>query len=234
MQGRSGAVVLGARPGPRPAPAHGERMADKPAAATEKKPAQAEEKKAGAGKGEAKGKGGGGVLTKTPVVIGAVMLVEAVVLFAGFKFLGGGPRNAGAEVTLDKDAAVAAGGEKGDHKATEAGKDHKDTVEVPVVDIRAPNKQSGRTFLYDVSIFAVTKSDAQDKAKDLISSREALIKDRVRTIIAEMDPDKLGGGSEPGLETLRRQVKFQLDDILGDGLVIEVLVPRCMPFRTDY
>jgi len=211
-------------------------MADKPAAAaTEKKPAQAEEKKPAAGKGEAKGKGAGGLLAKTPVVIGAVMLVEAVVLFAGFKFLGGGPRNAGAEVTLDKDATAAgAAGDKGDHKGADAGKDHKDTVEVPVVDIRAPNKQSGRTFLYDVSIFAVTKADAQDKVKDLISSRDALIKDRVRTIIAEMDPDKLGGGSEPGLETLRRQVKFQLDDILGDGLVIEVLVPRCMPFRTDY
>ena len=70
--------------------------------------------------------------------------------------------------------------------------------------------------------------------KGLISARDALIKDRVRTIIAEMDPEKLGGGSEPGLETLRRQVKFQLDQIVGDGMIDEVLVPRCMPFRTDY
>ena len=46
-----------------------------------------------------------------------------------------------------------------------------------------------------------------------IKDREALIQDRIRTIIAQSDPEKLGGGSEPGLETLRRQVKYQLDDV---------------------
>jgi len=61
-----------------------------------------------------------------------------------------------------------------------------------------------------------------------------LIKDRIRTIIAQSDPEKLGGGSEPGLETLRRQVKYQLDEIVGEKIVDEVLVPRCIPFRTDY
>ena len=210
-------------------------MSDKPAAAAEKKPAAADEKKAAGKKGDGHGKGGGGgLLAKTPMVVGAVMVVEAVILFAGFKFLGGGPRNAGAEVTLD--GSPSAAGEKGKDGASgkAAGADRKLTVEMPVVDIRAPNKQSGRTFLYDVSIFAVVGADAQDKVKDLISSRDALIKDRLRTIIAEMDPEKLGGGSEPGLETLRRQVKFQLDQIVGDGLIDEVLVPRCMPFRTDY
>jgi flagellar basal body-associated protein FliL len=61
-----------------------------------------------------------------------------------------------------------------------------------------------------------------------------LIQDRVRTIMAQSDPEKLGGGSEPGLETLRRQVKYQLDEIIGEGMIEEVLVPRCIPFRTDY
>ncbi len=68
----------------------------------------------------------------------------------------------------------------------------------------------------------------------MITEHEALIQDRVRTIIAQSDPDKLGGGSEPGLETLRRQVKYQLDEIVGDGLIDDVLIPRCIPFRTDY
>ena len=60
-----------------------------------------------------------------------------------------------------------------------------------------------------------------------------MIKDRVRTIIAQSDPEKLGGGSEPGLETLRRQVKYQLDEIIGDGMVDDVVVPKCIPFRAD-
>ena len=121
-------------------------------------------------------------------------------------------------------------GEKGDAAPTDA----KKTTELPVVDFRAPNKQTGRMFIYDVSIFAVVKTSSADEVKQIIADRDALIKDRVRTIIAESDPDKLGGGSEPGLETLRRQIKFQLDEIVGDGMIDEVLVPRCMPFRTDY
>ena len=61
-----------------------------------------------------------------------------------------------------------------------------------------------------------------------------MIKDRVRTIIAQNDPEKLGGGSEPGLETLRRQVKHQLDGIIGEGLIDEVLIPKCIPIRSDF
>ncbi len=202
-------------------------MADAPAAPTEKKPAADPKAAKADAHGKAGGGGGGGLMAKTPVVVGAVMLVEAVVLFAGFKFLNGGPRRADAGVNLTDGGATT-------RPAASADADRATAVEVPVVEIRAPNKQSGRTFLYDVSIFAVTPAASSDKLKDLISSRDALIKDRVRTIIAEMDPEKLGGGSEPGLETLRRQVKFQLDQIVGDGLVNEVLVPRCMPFRTDY
>jgi flagellar basal body-associated protein FliL len=205
-------------------------MSDK---AAEKKPAEpaakdAKDAKDAHGKdgGEGKKKGGG-LMAKTPVILGAVMLIEAVVLIGGFKFISGGPKTAAAvELAPEKEA------KEGDAKAGPA--DPKSSVEIQLVDFRAPNKQSGRTFLYDVSIFVTTKLVTQDKVKDLITSKDALIKDRIRTIIAEMDPEKLGGGSEPGLETLRRQVKYQLDQIIGDGLIDEVLVPRCIAFRTDY
>ena len=42
------------------------------------------------------GGGGRGILTKTPVLLGGAMLIEAVVLFAGFKFITGGAKNANA------------------------------------------------------------------------------------------------------------------------------------------
>ena len=61
-----------------------------------------------------------------------------------------------------------------------------------------------------------------------------MIKDRIRTIIAQSDPEKLGGGSEPGLETLRRQVKYQLDEIVGEGVIDEVVVPKCIPFPVNF
>ena len=181
----------------------------------------------------------GGLLAKTPVLLGAVMVLEAVVLFAGFKLLSGGPQHAaGAELSTTEENGALGGGQggKGDgHGGTGKPADRKArSVELNVLDFKAPNKVNGRTFLYDVSIFVVCKSEYEKQVKETLKDREALIKDRVRTIIAQSDPEKLVGGSEPGLETLRRQVKYQLDTILGEGMIEEVLVPKCIPFRTDY
>ncbi len=201
-------------------------MADKP----EKKKEEAAPAAAAHGDKPAGGKAA--LLKKTPVLLGGVMVLEAVVLFAGFKLLGGGKPHAaeGAEiVTEDPHGGHGAHGD-GHGK----GGDKKKTVELNVLDFKAPNKLSGRTFLYDVSIFIVTKGEFEKKVKDTLAEREALIKDRVRTIIAQSDPEKLVGGSEPGLETLRRQVKYQLDEIIGEGMIEEVLVPKCIPIRTDY
>ena len=167
----------------------------------------------------------GGILTKMPVLLGGVMVLEAAVLFAGFKMFGSKPQPAAGAAL-----SSAEGGESGEKGADKKGK----TVEVPVVDTKALNRANGRTFLYDVSIFVTTKAENEQRVTGIFKDGKALIEDRIRTIIAESDPEKLGGGTEPGLETLRRQVKYQLDRMVGDGMIEEVLVPRCIPFRTDY
>jgi flagellar basal body-associated protein FliL len=184
-------------------------------------------------------KSAGGLLTKLPVLLGGVMVLEAVVLFGAFKLLGGSPTPAsGADLAVDDGDPHAHGSGTGGHgggdASSTAGASKNRSVEINVVNFKAPNKLSGRTFLYDVSIYVVVKSIDAERVKQVIKDREALIQDRIRTIIAQSDPEKLGGGSEPGLETLRRQVKYQLDEIVGDGQIAEVLVPRCIPFRTDY
>lgn len=223
-------------------------MADKDA-----KKEKHDEKKDASAEGAKKG----GFLTKLPVLLGGVMAVEAVVLVLGLKMMGfGTPKEAVAAELAEKDETEAHAEEEAGHgeetkaeegghgeEKAEAGKEgdapakkfeKKKLYEQPLVEFRAPNKMSGRTFLYDISIYAVVKGEHMDKVAKTLKEREALIKDRVRTIIAQSDPEKLGGGSEPGLETLRRQVKYQLDELLGEGLIEEVLVPRCIPFRTDY
>src|SRR5438132_255917 len=76
-------------------------MSDKPKkeeAAPDK--AKSEKGKEEAGEKPAKA----GLLSRTPVLLGIAMVVEAVVLFAGFKFLGGSPKSAGAEVAADAKA----------------------------------------------------------------------------------------------------------------------------------
>ncbi|HVT88378.1 MAG TPA: hypothetical protein VHD56_05965 [Tepidisphaeraceae bacterium] len=189
-----------------------------------------------------------GFLAKTPVLLGGVMILEAAVLLAGFKMLGGSKPQAavGASLATEEEGAAAApeheaapapehGAPAAEHgaAATSTKIDKKKSVEVPVIDFRAPNQKTGRKFLYDVTIFAVTKGEYKERVEGVLKERDALIKDRVRTIIAQSDPEKLGGGEEPGLETLRRQVKYQLDDIVGEGMIDEVLVPRCIPIRMD-
>jgi flagellar basal body-associated protein FliL len=183
-------------------------------------------------------KGAGGLMSKTPVLLGLVMVIEAAVLFAGFKFLGGGPKSASAVELAHEDGGGeepkldAHGNPIPDSGKKKVDKDH--AVELNVVDFKAPNTQNGRRYLYDVSVYVSVKGEFEAKVKDRIKDRDALIRDRLRTIIGQMDPEKLGGGSEPGLETLRRQVKSQLEIIIGDGMIDEVLVPRCIPFRADF
>lgn len=204
-------------------------MSDKAEKKPDEKPAAAEGEKKAAG-------GGGGLLSKTPVLMGIVMLVEAVVLIGGIKFIGGGPKSADAAAgAVDgHDAAGGKGDGHGDGHGGGGAKDAKKVVELPVLEMRAPNKVSGRMLIIDVSIKVAVKADKEESVKATIAARQGLITDRVRTIIAQSDPEKLGGGAEPGLETLRRQVKHQLDEIFDKGTIEEVLVPRCTPFRADY
>lgn len=197
----------------------------------EKKPEDKAAAPAPAGHAADGKKAGLGALFKsTPGLLAIVMVFEAGILMAAFKVLGGGPKSVHADVALAGDSQ---GGGHGDKKGDGAKGDSKH-AELSVLSFKAPNKLTGRTFLYDVSIFVVIKADLKDKVKQAIADREATIQDKVRTIIAQSDPEKLGGGSEPGLETLRRQVKTQLDEILGEGLIEEVVIPRCIPYRAEF
>lgn len=195
----------------------------------------------------AKKAGMAALLTKLPVLLGGVMVIEAAVLFGAFKMLGGSPKAAeGAELH-----AKGEGDEEGEgadaHGTSSSGGDHgaaaapgevkispKGKYTLPIVEFRAPNKVSGRMFLYDVDLQVQVSGANLPKVKAKLEQRKALITDRVRTIIAQSDPEKLNGQSEPGLETLKRQVKYQLEEIVGEGLVDEVLIPRCIPFRADF
>ena len=212
-------------------------MSDKPEKKEAAPAAAAADDKKGADAAHGAG-GGGGFLTKLPVLLGGVMVIEAAILFAGFKMFGGVPKQAtAAELSKEDPKGEGAKGEKGEKGEGKGPADKKSITEIHVVDdFRSPNKVSGHYYFYNITIVATAKGDAATKGdpaakvKDGIEAHGALIKDRIRTIIASSDPEKLGGSVEPGLETFRRQVKFQLDEIIGDGLIDEVLVPACMRY----
>jgi flagellar basal body-associated protein FliL len=194
-------------------------MADKKAESKEAKPSE-----------DGKPAKGGivGLLTKLPVLIGGVMVLEAVALFVVFKMMSGGPAAADAH-------GVDPHGIEDPHADAEAeGLYSANLVEVPVDSFRAYNNTSGTTYLYDVDISIQVKPDVKEKVEAKLAASTALVRDRMNQIIRSIDPQKLNGSAEPGLETLRRQVKYQLDLIIGDGLIEEVLVPRCLPYRANY
>ena len=137
-------------------------MSDKP----QKKEAAPAAPAAG-GAEEAKKPAKGGFFTKMPVLVGGVMVVEAALLFAGFKIFGGAPKAAaGAELTKEEGHGGEGGGH-GEHGEGGGGAavDMKTPAEVSVVDgFRSPNKVSGHTYFYDVSIVVrTTPGDVADK-----------------------------------------------------------------------
>lgn len=149
---------------------------------------------------------------KLMVAAAVVVVLEAATVVATVK-LSSGPR-----------AAIA------EHPTATATAPAERDVEVKLIDAKLPNNQSGRLWLYDLAVVAKVSEKNKEKVASLFSEREAEIRDRVRTIVASTDPKAL---AEPGLETVRRQISYQLEQDLGRDLIKEVLIPKCTPIRTE-
>ncbi len=104
-------------------------------------------------------------------------------------------------------------------------------AEVKILEAKLPNNLRGRLFLYDLQVVAKVDEKNKVKVTELFAERDAEIRDRIRTIIASSDPKSL---EEPGLETLRRQIGYQLEQDLGKDLIKELLIPKCTPFRAEF
>jgi flagellar basal body-associated protein FliL len=100
-------------------------------------------------------------------------------------------------------------------------------VEVKLLAETFPNNVSGRLYLYNLQVVAKVDEKNKTRATDLFAERDAETRDRIRTIIASSDPKSL---NEPGLETLRRQISYQLEQDLGKegkDLIKDILIPKC-------
>ncbi len=113
-----------------------------------------------------------------------------------------------------------------EHPATAPATQAERDVEVKLIAEPLPNMQSGKLWTYDVQVVAKVAEKNKEKVASLYAEREAEIRDRVRTIVASAKPEALG---EPGLETIRRQIAYQLDQEIGKDLIKQVLIPKCNP-----
>ncbi len=152
----------------------------------------------------------------TALVVGGLMLLEGVGIFVAVKFLGGGPDTLQAVDGLG-------GASDGDGKLS--------TSEVRVTDLLAFNSNDGRVFVYQLSVYAEISTEDSSKIKDMIESRQNAIDDRFSKVIRASEPKYM---DEPGLETLRRQFKHELGQILGDESHIRaILFPEFKKSRAD-
>lgn len=151
----------------------------------------------------------------TFAIFGGVMIIEGVAIFATMKMLGHEPDpTVGMEVL---------------HVTS---KPWEESMELPVVSVRVPNTNGARTMLYSVKIVARVSTKEKDKVKEFLEKRKSTIEDTLSRVIRSSEEKHL---AEPGLETLKRQVRFELNSLVGDEHLIEqVLIPECMPIPAGY
>ena len=145
---------------------------------------------------------------KIAIVAAVVVLLEIGTVVGTLK-MAGGPRTVVAEPPASKPAEPI----------------EKD-AEVKLFEAKSlPNIQSGRLFLYQFQAVAKVKETNKEKVTAAFAEKDFEIRDQMRTIIASSTPEAL---NEPGLETLRRQVLYQLEQDIGKDLIKEILIPVCM------
>lgn len=162
-------------------------------------------------------------LPKMLVVVLAVSVVEGGLFFGAMKMFGGGPQAAHGEPSGEKEVL------HGDdpHKV--------ETVEAVEIELmskfRVPNDRSGALYIYDLDLFVKVPKSKSEEIEKIVSERKGELSDRVARIIRGNDAAVL---NEADLKTLRTQIRNSLSDLAGDPEIItEVLIPRCVPIRTD-
>ncbi len=99
-------------------------------------------------------------------------------------------------------------------------------VEIDIVSCKPSNKMSGKLVLFQMRTSALIARSDLEKVTTLLESKGGRISDRVNFVIRSADPKHL---NEPGLETIKRRIKHELDGLLGDErLIKEVLIPELL------
>ena len=148
-------------------------------------------------------------------IFGGVMIVEGVAIFLGMKFLGSHP-----DPTK---------GLEGLQPTTQA---WTETQEFDVANLRVLNRNGPRAMLYNVRIVVTAHYSKKDKVEEFLKGRKSTIEDVISQILRSAEEKYL---AEPGLETLRRQLRFELNALLKDeGVIEQVLIPEFTPLPTGF
>lgn len=99
-----------------------------------------------------------------------------------------------------------------------------DLVEVEMAECRPGNSSSGKFITLQIKVSALVGSDDEELAKGLAKDKRARIRDRVNYVIRSAQINHL---NEPGLETIKRRLRHELDLLLEvEGLIKEIVIPE--------
>lgn len=149
-------------------------------------------------------------------IVGGVMIVEAVAIFLCMKMLGTNP-----DPTLGVEPAM-----------SPTTNPWEEIREVEVAKLRVPNSMGTRTMLYNVRVVVRVHYEDYERVEEFFAGRKGTVEDAISRVVRSAEERHL---AEPGLETLKRLVRHELNTLLGeDGLIEQVLIPECMPIPAGY
>ena len=150
------------------------------------------------------------------IVIAALMGIEGVAVFFVAKvFILPEP----AAAVAAEDSAQKLGREKLAEEAVP-------TAEVPLTDCRPSNRVTGKLVTFRLRVTALVALEDKERTAALVEANEARITDRINFVIRSAEPQHL---NEPGLETVKRRFKHEMDRILGnERLIREILIPQML------
>jgi|ERR1051325_4794494 flagellar basal body-associated protein FliL len=159
-----------------------------------------------------------GLPIKTIGIVAGLMIAEAVAVF--FFVSSTGPRPAGAAAQTIK------GEDQADLEAS---------VEVPLLEDKFQNMQTGRAWIWDTEIVLKVRARNEKFVSGELEHRHAEIAEGVALIFRRSPHSNL---KEPGLETINRQVTAYMNQVLGkdaDGKerLERVVIPKCKGFPAD-
>lgn len=109
------------------------------------------------------------------------------------------------------------------------------TVEIPLLEDRFQNMQSGRAYIWDASIVLKVRKKDEEFVTTTLKQRAAEVKEGVALIFRRAPHNQL---LEPGLETVNRQVTAYLNEVIEHDSdekprVIRVIIPKCKGFPAE-
>lgn len=134
---------------------------------------------------------------KLPIVtigiVAALMIVEGAAVFVLVGMTKGGRE---AEASIE-------GGELADLESP---------VEVPLLEEKFQNAQTGQVWLWDTVLVLKTRKKHEELVKSTLEARKAEVREAVAMIVAKATHTQL---MEPGKETLKRQLEAMAKSIFG-------------------